>query len=132
MAKVSLDQYFLPRGVFRFGFMAEGVFSSMPMFENYTASIIRSPAFQPTPESPTYFIEQMRAPKYVAGGVRSIIAVARNKFDVRLEGYIFQPYEPIIRGENGEATTGNAFSERYYIASGSMIYQSLSGPCGST
>lgn len=128
MAKVTLDQYFLPRGVFRFGFMAEGVFSSMPMFENYTASIIRSPAFQPTPESPTYFIEQMRAPKYLAGGVRTIIAVAKNKFDLRLEGYVFQPYEPILRGANNQGMLGNGFTQQYYIGSGSMIYQSPVGP----
>jgi NTE family protein len=128
IAKVSLDQYFLPRGVFRFGFMAEGVFSTMPLFENYTESIIRSPAFQPTPESSTYFMEQMRAPKYMAGGVRTIFAIARNKFDLRLEGYVFQPYEPILDGDDGEAFIGTSFTQRYYIASGSMIYQSLLGP----
>jgi NTE family protein len=98
------------------------------MFQNYTASIIRSPAFQPTPESRTYFIPELRAPKYLAGGLRTIIAVARNKFDLRLEGYIFQPYEPIVRGEDDQGMTAAAFTERYYIGSGSLIYQSPLGP----
>lgn len=128
VAKVTLDQYFLPRGIFKFGFLAEGVFSTMPMFENYTASIIRAPAFQPTPESRTYFMEQFRAPKYLAGGVRSIIAVARNKFDLRLEAHVFQPYEPIVRGEDGEGVRAAAFTQRYYLGSGSLIYQSPLGP----
>ncbi len=128
VAKVQLDQYALPRGIFKFGVLAEGVYSTMPMFENYTASIIRAPAFQPTPESRTYFMEQFRAPKYIAGGVRTIIAVARNKFDVRLEAYVFQPYEPIVRGDDNEGVTAAAFSERYYIGSGSLIYQSPVGP----
>ncbi|MBK9515397.1 MAG: hypothetical protein IPO05_17705 [Flavobacteriales bacterium] len=128
VAKVTLDQYFLPRGIFKFGFLAEGVFSTMPMFQNYTASIIRSPAFQPTPESKTYFMEQFRSPKYIAGGVRTIIAVARNKFDLRLEAHVFQPYEPIVRGEDNAAVRGASFTDRYYLGSGSLIYQSPVGP----
>ncbi|MBL7981368.1 MAG: patatin-like phospholipase family protein [Flavobacteriales bacterium] len=125
---VKVDQYFLPRGTIRFGYMAEGMFSTMPMFQNYTATIIQTPAFQPTPESRTYFIPEFRAPKYVAGGLRAIVAVARNRFDLRFEGYVFQPYEPIIRGEQNEAITGTSFTERYYIGSGSLIYQSPVGP----
>ncbi|MBK9147615.1 MAG: patatin-like phospholipase family protein [Flavobacteriales bacterium] len=126
--KAQWDQYLLPRGKVRFGVLAEGVYSTMPMFQNYTASIIRAPAFEPTPESRTYFMEQFRAPKYIAGGLRSIIAVARERLDLRLEGYVFQPYEPIVRGDNNQGTTAPAFSERYYIGSGSLIYQSPIGP----
>jgi NTE family protein len=128
MLKATLDQYLLPKGAFRLGVLLEGMYSTMPMFQNYTASIIRAPAFHPTPESNTYFIEQFRAPKYLAAGLRSIIAVARNKFDLRLEGYVFQPYEPIVRGDGTSATTAPAFVERYYIGSGSLIYQSPVGP----
>ena len=128
MAKAQLDEYLISKGTLRLGVLLEGVYSTMPMFSNYTASIIRSPAFQPTPESRTYFIEEFRAPKYVAGGLRTVMAVARNRFDLRLEGYVFQPYEPIIRGQNGVPATGAAFVDRYYIGSGSLIYQSPVGP----
>lgn len=128
VARVQLDQYAFRKGIFKIGVLAEGVYSTMPMFENYTASVIRAPAFQPTPESHTYFMEQFRAPKYLAGGLRTIIAVARNKVDMRLEAYVFQPYEPIVRGENNEGITAPAFTERYYIGSGSLIYQSPVGP----
>lgn len=127
-ACVKLDQYVMRKGIFKVGLLAEGVYSTMPMFQNYTASIIRSPAFQPTPESRTYFMEEFRAPKYMAGGVRTIIAVSRNRFDLRLEGYVFQPYEPIVRGEGNSATTAAAFTERSYLGSGSLIYQSPVGP----
>jgi NTE family protein len=127
-ASVKVDQYVMRKGIFKVGLLAEGVYSTMPMFQNYTASIIRSPAFQPTPESRTYFMEEFRAPKYMAGGVRTIIAVSRNRFDLRLEGYVFQPYEPIVRGEGNSATTAAAFTERSYLGSGSLIYQSPVGP----
>lgn len=128
VAKVTLDKYFLPRGIFKFGFLAEGVYSTMPAFQNYTASVIRSPVFQPTPESRTYFIDRFRSPIYVAGGVRTIIAVARNKFDLRFEGHVFQPYEPFVRNDANEADLGAAFDQRYYLGSGSLIYQSPIGP----
>ena len=128
VAKITLDKYFLPRGIFKFGLLAEGVFSSMPNFENYTESIIRSPAFRPTPESTTYFIPEFRSPKYAAGGARLIVAVAKDRFDLRLEGFVFQPYESLIRQADGSAITGLGFTERYYMASGSLIYQSPLGP----
>ncbi|MFN6178248.1 MAG: patatin-like phospholipase family protein [Flavobacteriales bacterium] len=125
---VKVDQYFLPRGTVRFGYMVEGMYSTMPVFQNYTATIIQAPAFQPTPESRTYFIPEFRSTKYLGGGLRAIVALARDRFDLRLEGYIYQPYEPIQRGELNEAVTGTAFTERYYIGSGSLIYQSPVGP----
>lgn len=128
MMRGRIDQYLLSRGTLRLGYLLEGVFSTMPMFQNYTATIIRAPAFQPTPESRTYFIPEFRTTKYVAGGVRTIMAVARNKFDLRLEGYVFQPYEPIVRGGADEAVNALAFTQRYYIGSGSLIYQSPVGP----
>jgi NTE family protein len=127
-AKVTLDKYFLPRKRVRFGFMVEGVYSTQDFFQNYTASVIRSPVFQPTPESRTYFLDNFRAQQYLAGGARAIIAVARNKFDLRLEAYAFQPYKAIERADNDEASAGTAISDRSFIGSGSLIWQSPLGP----
>ncbi len=128
VAKVTLDKYFLPRGHFRFGMLLEGVYSTQDYFQNYTASLLRAPVFQPTPESRTYFLANFRASQYAAGGVRTIIAVARNKFDLRLEGYVFQPYKAIKRSNADEAEAGVAISDRSYLASGSLIWQSPLGP----
>ena len=126
--KGCIDQYLIPRGTVRLGYLLEGVYSTMPMFQNYTATIIRAPAFQPTPESRTYFIPEFRTTKYMAGGIRAIVAVARNKFDLRLEGYVFQPYEPIVRGEADQGVNSPGLIDRYFIGSGSLIYQSPLGP----
>jgi NTE family protein len=84
--------------------------------------------FQPTPESRTYFLENFRASQYAAGGARAIIALSKNRFDLRLEGYVFQPYKTIEREEVDQAAEGSPVSERYYLASGSLIYQSPIGP----
>ena len=127
-AKVTLDKYFLPRNRVRFGFMVEGVYSTQDFFQNYTASVLRSPVFQPTPESRTYFLEDFRAQQYLAGGARAIIAVAKNKFDLRLEAYAFQPYKTIERTNSDLAESGPPISERRFIGSGSLIWQSPLGP----
>ncbi|MBK6627838.1 MAG: patatin-like phospholipase family protein [Flavobacteriales bacterium] len=126
--KATLDRYFLPRGVFKFGALVEALYSNYPFFANYTATVMRAPVFQPTPESRTYFLENFRAQQYIAGGVRTIIAVSRNRFDLRLEGYVFQPYRAILRAADDEPEAGLAVSDRAYLASGSLIYQSPVGP----
>lgn len=54
--------------------------------------------------------------------------MAKNKFDLRLEAFVYQPYEPFIRGEDNEPLRVAAFTKRYYLGSGSMIYQSPLGP----
>ncbi|MBK9059209.1 MAG: hypothetical protein IPL81_04805 [Flavobacteriales bacterium] len=126
--KATLDKYFLPKGIFKFGMLAEGVYSTQPFFQNYTATTIQTPVFQPTPESKTYFLQNYRATHYVAGGVRTIVAVARNKFDLRLEAYVFQPYKALKRADDNSVTEGSAISTRHYIGSGSLIYQSPLGP----
>jgi len=127
-AKVTLDKYFLSRKKVRLGILAEGVYSTQDFFQNYTASVLRAPTFQPTPESRTYFIDAFRAQQYIAGGARAIMAVARDRFDLRLEGYVFQPYKTIERASGDEAESGSAISDRYFIASGSLIWQSPVGP----
>ena len=108
--------------------MVEGVYSTQDFFQNYTASVLRSPVFQPTPESRTYFLDKFRAQQYLAGGARAIIAVAKNKFDLRLEAYAFQPYKAIERNDIDQAEAGTAISERSFIGSGSLIWHSPLGP----
>lgn len=126
--RARLDKYFLPKGIFKFGLLAEGVYSTQPFFQNYSATAIQTPVFQPTPESRTYFLANYRASQYLAGGVRTIIAVARNKFDLRIEGYMFQPYQALEREQDNSVTEGTAVSSRHFIGSGSLIYQSPLGP----
>lgn len=127
-AVVRLDTYFIPRGVVRFGILGEASINGMAGFRNYTVSEIRSPAFQPTPESMTWFIEEFRTPNYLAGGLRAIIAMAQNRLDLRLEGYAFQPYDPFVRSDDNSVGIESGFTQPYFIGSGSLIFQSPIGP----
>jgi NTE family protein len=121
------DNYFKRKGNIRLGFYAEGIYSNQDFFNNYTATILSSPAFMPIPESRTLFLENFRAHSFAAGGLRTIFNFYKN-FDVRIEGFLYQPYREIIKQADLTATYGAPFSKIYFIGSTSVIYHSPIGP----
>ena len=55
-------------------------------------------------------------------------ASTTDSFDVRAEAYVFQPFNELIPQDNQTIKYGEFFASRYYVASGSLIYQSPVGP----
>ena len=125
--KFELDKYFNRKSVFKYGVHLSSVISDQPFFDNYTASIIRAPVFTPIPESRTRVMDEFRAHKFVAGGIRTILTIKKS-IDVRLEGFIFQSFEAIERNEEDKAVYGTPFASQYYIGSGSLVWSSPVGP----
>ncbi|MEK6614564.1 MAG: patatin-like phospholipase family protein, partial [Bacteroidota bacterium] len=97
--KFIYDKYYKQRGILRMGLYCEGVYSTQPLFNNYTASILAAPAFQPLAESKTLFQPTFRAHTYLAFGLKNIITI-KNRFDLRIEGYAYQPYREIDPATN--------------------------------
>ncbi len=127
-ASLKYENYFGQYGPLSLGFQVEGLYSNKPFFENYTASLISSPAYEPIPESKTIFIDEFRTTEYIAGGLRSVFEVRKN-LEVRLEGYIFQPSQAIVREEGtNKAVFADPFVKRYYIGSSALVYHSPLGP----
>jgi len=138
-AKTSYDHYYKQHGKIRLGIYAEAVFSNMELFTNYTASSLRSPSFQPTPESKTLFLESFRAYQYAALGQKIIFNVYKN-VDLRVEGYIFQPYRFAVNAETnfvndiGEVQSvfkpelRTNIERRYTLATANLVYHSPLGP----
>lgn len=127
LLKGKVDNYFNKKGWVRFGVMGEAVYSTQPFFENYTASVLAASAFQPITESITLFQEKLRAKKYVAGGLKSIFEVYKNT-QIRIEGYVFQPYQEILQNELKKGALGKEWATREYIFSSSLVYQTPIGP----
>ncbi len=125
--KFQYDNYFERLGPFRFGFYAEAVISSQELLYNYTASLLYASAFQPTPESKTLFLSNYRAYNYGAFGLKAIIGFFK-RFDLRLESYVFAPYQKIIPGEESSAVFGDKFSNYYFIGSSTLVYNTPIGP----
>lgn len=125
--KFIFENYYKRRGRIRLGFYTENVMSNQAFFANYTASILAAPQFAPIPEAKTFFIENYRAHNYFSFGLKNIINIYNN-FDLRLEGYVFQPYQSILSNENFRPYHSANFSKRYFIASGILVYQTPIGP----
>jgi NTE family protein len=128
-AILHYEKYFNKRSFLKPGILLEGVYSNQPKFSNYTATILSAPAFLPTPESQTLFLEKFRAFTYIAGGVRNIIAIKKS-LELRIEGYIFQPYQEIQKNPDFTANIGKPFSNRFFIATSALVLNSPVGPLG--
>lgn len=125
--KTIYDNYFIYRGHIKIGVYLEGVYSTQPLSVNYSSTILVAPAFQPTPETRTLFLENYRANNYFAGGVKNIISFRKN-LELRLEAYLFNPYESILKGADLKAYYGGVFETKHYIAMAAVVYTTPVGP----
>lgn len=122
------DNYFETFGPLKLGFYGEAVISDQPLFSNYVSSLLYASAFQPVPESQTYFLPSFRAQSYAAAGLKIVLRVYK-KIEYRLEGYIFQPYREILENQDDyTAYFGPLFGRRSYMASTALVYHSPIGP----
>ncbi len=125
--KITFDTYFKKIGFNTPGLLIEGFYSNQKLFNNYTASVLSSAAFTPFPESNTLFLSPFRSNIYAAFGAKNIINLAKN-IDLRLEAYLFQPYEEMIQNTDLTASFRKKFEKRYYMASSSIVFHSPIGP----
>ena len=122
------DNYFIYKGKYKLGILLEGMYSNQTLSFNYASSILAAPAFQPITETQTLFLENYMAYNYVAGGLKNIINFKKN-FDLRLEGYVFAPYQSILENTSTyKAYYGGIFATEHYILSSSLVYTSPLGP----
>lgn len=121
------DGYFRVGKFFSPGLYFKALYSNRPLFSNYSATIISAPAFQPVPESRTFFQEEFRAHQYLAGGVKGLFNFTKN-IHLRLEAYTFLPYQRILRDEMNMAVYGDPWERPYFMSSTSLVYHSPLGP----
>lgn len=110
------------------GFYGEVYLSNRAFYNNYTASILSTPQFQPTLESKLLFLPNYRANNYIALGLRNSINIYKS-IDLRVEGYVFQPQKFIQQNEETrQAFYGEQFSDRAWLASAALILNTPIGP----
>ncbi|MBA3706034.1 MAG: patatin-like phospholipase family protein [Bacteroidetes bacterium] len=125
--KLTGEQYFNRRGTLKIGLLGEAVYSTQTLFNNYTSSILSSPAFQPTPDSKTVFLENYRTHKYLAGGIKFVVNV-RKTVELRAEAYVFQPYQTLVKTANLKTAYGDVFALQHYMGTGAVVWHSPLGP----
>ncbi|MEZ4923956.1 MAG: patatin-like phospholipase family protein [Crocinitomicaceae bacterium] len=129
-AKASYVNYFMQKGVYRLGIQLEGMYSLQPYFSNFRASLLSSHVYAPIPDVNLAFYDDLYANKYLGGGLINVFTI-KDKVDIRIEAYLFQPIVRIFN-ENGLAVDGKPFEDRFGIGSASIIYHSPVGPLRAT
>jgi NTE family protein len=125
-AKVKLEQYF-KAGIYSSGYLVEGVLSNQPFLSNYMGTIVNTPAFNPLQDSPTLMLPNFRAFNYAAGGWRNIFAL-RNNLDLRLEGFVFKPFETIVKSHDQLAVLDPEAIKVYVAGTAGLVLHSSVGP----
>jgi len=125
------DNYFQNLGPVKIGFYAETHISAQPLMNNYTSSILNTPQFQPVPEMQSLMLPSYRASNYGALGLKAVVKLYK-RLEFRLEGYIFQPYQEVVHDladtTGTAAAFGTVFSNRSYVGSAAVVYNSFLGP----
>jgi NTE family protein len=109
------------------GYFAEGVVSTQGRFSNFRSSLTSAPTFLPLPDSRTLFLDNYRATRYGAVGLR----FSRNfltKFEWRTEAFTHVIHQPLQEGPEQMALKKNTFSRPYLTASTGIIMQLPIGP----
>ncbi|MES2284202.1 MAG: patatin-like phospholipase family protein [Bacteroidota bacterium] len=125
--KAKAEKYFNRKGTLKIGLLGEGVYSTKTLFNNYTSSVLSAPAFQPTPDSKTIFLENYRAHQYLAGGLKFVVNFREN-IEFRAEGYVFQPVEAFVKTAQLKTDYSNPFALQHYIATGAIVWSTPIGP----
>ncbi|MGZ4033418.1 MAG: hypothetical protein ACXVP4_01030, partial [Bacteroidia bacterium] len=125
--KATGERYFNRKGTFKIGVYGEGVYSTQSLFNNYTASILSAQSFQPTPDSKTLFKENYATHKYLAGGLMFVVNIRKN-LELRAEGYIYQPYQVLIKTADLKTEYGKPFALQHYIGTAAIVWHTPVGP----
>ncbi len=125
--KFKAERYFNRRGSFKVGLFGEGAYSTQTLFHNYTSSILSCPAFQPTPDSKTVFLENYRAQQYLAGGIKLVFNIRKN-VEIRAEAYIFQPVQTLVKTADNKTDYTLPFTLQHYIGTSAIVWTTPVGP----
>ncbi len=125
--KIKGERYFNRKGTLKIGLFGEGVYSTQTLFNNYTSSVLSSPAFQPTPDSKTIFLENYRAHQYLAGGLKFVVNFREN-IELRAEAYIFQPFETFVKTADLKTDYGALFAIQHYVGTAAIVWSTPIGP----
>jgi NTE family protein len=126
VAKFQYINYFIAFKKYHGGMHIEHVYSNMEFFSNYISSVIMAPAFQPIPESKTFFMPQFRAHNYSALGFMNVLALGKN-VDLRAEAYVYSSFNQIVSDTDSHAQYLEEWRP-YFLGSSALIYHSPLGP----
>lgn len=124
---IDYQTFIVDQSFFHLGLHGQIRYNSHRFFSNYTATLLTMSEFSPVPDAQTYFLPEYRSPQFVGGGVNTIFTI-KNKVDIRLDAYLYQPISQVLQNPDGTMYISELFTGRTYMASSSVVYHSFIGP----
>lgn len=124
---IDYQTFIVDQSFFHLGLHGQIRYNSHRFFSNYTATLLTMSEFSPVPDAQTYFLPEYRSPQFVGGGINTIFTI-KNKVDIRLDAYLYQPISQVLQNPDGTMYISELFSGRTYMASSSVVYHSFIGP----
>lgn len=127
-ARINAQKYFNLSKSFHLGVSFDGsLYFTEKFLDNYTATIINSPIFQPIAESKALFLQNFASHNFVGLGTQLVYNIADN-IDFRGEGYAFVPFYRIDKNIYNQPFYNNEPYSFSWIGAGNLIYHSPIGP----
>lgn len=111
----NMDYYFTMGKHFSLGTYLDGVYSTVPLMDNYMESLLISPSFTPSVHNHFVFNSAFCAHTYFSAGIAPIYKF--NKLlHIRFENYAFMSYKPIMNtGSYHSEYRKKKFSDVYFF-----------------
>lgn len=105
------------------GMSSEIGLSNKPLLNNYVSSLLLATPYEPLPVMKTLFLENYRSNNY--GGLGATIDYNFYKrFNLRVDGYFYLPYEKIMKGtKSNNAYFSKPITYNYLVGSARIVYR---------
>lgn len=124
---LSFDEYTEVTNSYSFGWSFETAYSTIEPLNNFRSTMLYSPAYEPMFDSKTYFLDNFRAPGYVAAGMKHLWELNKS-LDLRVEMYAFAPFRSIVSDGNQLAQIEVGFKNPQFTGMTALIYNTVVGP----
>lgn len=120
-AELLWNQYFSLHNNFKLGATANAIITLEKLYQDYTCTMIHSPAFAPTPSTRNYFNPAFRANNFLAVGIMPVW-VPINRAQLRGDFYFYTPIRNIVETENRMAKYDGWFRKPQFVGELAAVY----------
>lgn len=114
-------QFFPLHRHFILGTDLHGLVTFQGLYENYTATLVHSPEFAPTPSTRNYFNIGFRSDNYLAAGVMPIWNPISN-LQLRGDFYAYSPIRDVVANADGSCRHKGWFRRAEFIGEVAAVY----------
>lgn len=125
--RAKSEAYYRIAGKMVLGYVADLVISNRNRLGNYISTMLYTPAFRPLPHNNTIIMEGYRADSYIGVGISPVILFSNSLF-LHCNISWFQPYESIVKSDNGDYHYSGPFPQGALLANAAVVWRSPIGP----